>query len=818
MMNNKELIGRMTLEEKASLLSGKDNFSTKSVERLGIPSIQCADGPHGLRKQTGAADHLGLNASLPATCFPTAAAMANSWDTQLGEALGMMLGEEAAAQGVSVLLGPGLNMKRSPLCGRNFEYFSEDPYLAGKMAAAYIRGIQSKGVSACPKHFAVNNQETLRMHSDSVVDERTLREIYLTGFEIAVKEGKPKSLMTAYNRVNGSYANENPHLMQDILVDEWGFDGLIVTDWGGSNDRVDGLICGNHLEMPATNGDSDREIVTAVKEGRLSETLLDQRVEEYLNLLFDTVIPKDTMDFDVEVHHQFAQEAARSSIVLLKNQEEILPLKAGTKTAILGDFAEKPRYQGAGSSVVNPTKLDSAVACFDQSDLVILGYEPGYLRSGGEDEERKESAVRLASQAEIVLLYLGLDEVSESEGSDRRHMRLNQNQEKLLEAVYQVNQNIIAVLSGGAPFEMPWESMCKGILHGYLGGQAGAKAMTEVISGHVNPSGKLNETWVSRSSDVPVYKYFPGLEETAEYREGPFIGYRYYQKAGVPVLYPFGYGLSYTSFAYADLEVSEHQVSFAITNTGSRGGAEAAQLYIGKKDSALYGPVRELKGFTKVYLQPGERKSVTIDLDDKAFRYFNITTEQFETEGGTYEIFVGTSSEEIRLTGTILVNGTGAPNPYDASKLPSYFSGKITCVEDKEFQLLLGRNIPKTEWDRGKPLGRNDTISQLCYSKSWLGRLVYRFLAAKKKQSEEKGIPDLNILFIYNMPFRGIAKMMGGAVDLAMVDAVLEMVNGHFFRGTGHLLSAFFNKNKAAKDTMKQLQEAGKKQEGIHES
>lgn len=809
-MKYKELIDRMTLEEKCSLLSGKTNFETKAVERLGVPSIYLSDGPHGLRKQAEGANHLGLGGSIPATCYPTAATVANSWDAALGEELGEHLGAECVAQGVSMLLGPGLNMKRSPLCGRNFEYFSEDPVLAGKMAAAYIRGIQSKGVSACPKHFAVNSQELRRMHSDSILDERTFREIYLAGFEIAVKEGKPLSVMSSYNRINGEYANEDKTLLQDILRDEWGFEGIVVSDWGASNDRVDGLVAGNHLEMPATGGNSDRELTEAVRSGRLAVDVLDQRLDEYLQVLYTTVIPHGAKPFDAEAHHAFARRAAEESIVLLRNEGGLLPLAAGTKVAVIGDFAETPRYQGAGSSMVNPTKLDSALDCLKAGGLSVAGYEPGFLRHGGGDEAKKNAAVDLAKRADVVLLYLGLDELSESEGLDRAHMRMAQNQLDLIDAVCAVNARVAVVLSGGAAIEMPWAEKVSAIVHGYLGGQAGAGAMVNVLTGKVNPSGKLSESYPMTYADVPTVRYFPGEERTAEYREGPFIGYRYYETAGVKVRFPFGFGLSYTTFTYSDLTVTDRAVTFTLTNTGKLAGAEAAQVYVGKAGGKIFRPARELKGFVKVPLQPGETRTVTVPLDDNAFRYYNVRSAKWETEGGTYQIMVGASSTDLRLTGSVDVKGSDAFLPYDAAKLPSYFSGKVTGISDTEFTALLGHPLPPANWDRTLPLERNDTLSQLFYARNILARLAYKVLTHKKNSADKKGQPDLNILFIYNMPFRGIAKMMGGGADMAMVDGILEIVNGHFFRGVAHTISARSRMIKATKATAQALADAGK--------
>lgn len=809
-MKYKELIDRMTLEEKCSLLSGKGNFTTKPIKRLDIPSMFLSDGPHGLRKQEGAADHLGLNASRPATCYPTAATMANSWDPELAEELGRYLGAEAKAQGVSVLLGPGLNIKRSPLCGRNFEYFSEDPYLSGKMAAAYVRGIQSRGVSACPKHYAANSQELRRMHSDSIVDERTLREIYLTGFEIAVKEGRPLTVMTSYNKVNGVYANEHEHLLGDILKGEWGFNGLIVTDWGGSNDRVRGLVAGNQLEMPATGGDSDREVATAVRGGRIPESLLDQRVDEYLTILFATVIPPDTPDFDQAAHHAFARKAAESTIVLLKNEDGLLPLKPKMKVAVIGDFAQLPRYQGAGSSTVNPTRLDSPLECLYLSGLEVVGYATGYLRHGGEDADKLKEAVDLARRAEVVLLYMGPDEILESEGMDREHLQIRSNQATLLGAINAANPQVVVILAGGAPIETSWLYRCKALIHGYLGGQAGAGAMVDALIGKLNPSGKLAETWPVAYQDTPAHAYYPGRETISEYREALFVGYRYYETAGIPVRFPFGYGLSYTTFAYSGLQASTESVSFTITNTGDAPGAEIAQVYVSAKQSAVFRPRRELKAFTKVFLLPGESKTVTLSFDDKAFRYYNTAAGKFEVEAGLYAIQIGASAADIRLEAevSVLAGVSVATDAGLAATLPSYYSGNITQISDAEFEQLLGRPIPAAKWDQRKPLERNDTFSQLYYAKGWAGRFTYRILTSLKNKAEKKGVPDLNILFIYNMPFRGVAKMMGGAVDILMVDALLEIFNGHFCKGLVHLLTAWFHKNHAAGQTKQSLAKA----------
>lgn len=801
----------MTLEEKAAFLSGKTVWETRDIKRLGIPSVFCSDGPHGLRKQAGEGDHLGLNASVPATCFPTAATIANSWDEKLGEEIGEALGEEAQAQNVHILLGPGLNIKRSPLCGRNFEYFSEDPYLAGKMAASYIRGIQSKGVSACPKHFAVNSQELRRMAMNAVLDERTLREIYLTGFEIAVKEGGARAIMTSYNEVNGTYANENEHLLKDILRGEWGFDGVVITDWGGSNDHAKGVTAGSDLEMPMPGLDSARILLKAVEEGKLTEGEVDACVDRLLDavLKLTDVQKKEKCTYEQSQHHELARKASAESIVLLKNDENILPLQSGVKVAVIGDFAIKPRYQGAGSSMVNPTFLETIEKSIERYDLEVIGSSGGYRRNGEVDETLAKEALSLAEQADIVLYFFGLDEVSESEGLDRRHMHLPENQIRLLENVAKKNVNLVGILSGGSAIEMPWEGCCKAILHGYLGGQAGAGAMLDVLTGKINPSGKLAETYPLRYEDTPAYRYFPSKERNSEYREGIYVGYRYYDTAEIPVRYPFGYGLSYTTFCYSDLQIKEKEVKLVITNAGDRSGSEIVQLYVGKEQSEVFRPKRELKGFARVFLEAGESKRITIPLDDKTFRFWNVKTNRWETESGTYQIMIGADSADIRLHGTLEIKGNMEVLPYDKVAIQDYLAGTITDVDDAQFEALLGHAIPSGKWS-GR-LGINDAICQMYYAKSAFARLLYKLLTGMKEKSEAKGKPDLNILFIYNMPFRGIAKMTNGAVSMEMAEGMVTAVNGHFFKGFKQIISGFFKNRKANAEYEKML--AGKETE-----
>ena len=802
-MKHGDIIKKLSLDEKCYLLSGYDFWSTVSVQAKGVPSINLSDGPHGIRKQEGAGDQLGLGGSLPATCFPTAATIANSWDPELGEKIGECLGEEAASQDVSVLLGPGLNIKRNPLCGRNFEYFSEDPYLAGKMAAGYIRGIQKNGVSACPKHFAANNTELRRQASNSVIDERTFREIYLTNFEIAVKEGRPLSIMSSYNMINGVYANENEHLLQEILRDEWGFEGFVVSDWGACNSYTEGVRAGSHLEMPTTGGDSGEELVRSVKEGIIPEELVDRRVDELLDVVFKTREAVDKYKgkpFDVDAHHAAAQKASEESVVLLRNEGGILPIPAGTKVAVIGDFAETPRYQGAGSSVVNPTKLDSTMAVIGNFPFDVVGFEKGYPRAGAGDPAMQAAAVELAKKADVVLLYLGLDEISESEGLDRANMKMPKSQIDLLNAVAAVNENVVIVMSAGSAVEMPWLDKCKAMVHGYLCGQAGASAVLKVILGQVNPSGKLSETYPVSYSDVPSSPYFPAEQRNVEYREGLYVGYRYFETAKKPVLFPFGFGLSYTTFEYSGLAATDRQASFTIRNTGKVAGAEVAQLYVAAKNPSVYRPAKELKGFAKVFLKPGESRKVTIPLDDKAFRYFNTATKHFETDGGEYEIMIGASVADIRLAASVKVAGTGAKAPVAMSELPSYASGDIMKVSDREFSKLLGTPIPDGSWSG--TLQMNDAICQLYYARSLKARLAYKVMTGMLNKSIAKGKPDLNIIFVYNMPFRAIGKMAGGMVSQRMCESILTIVNGHgiaFLKGLGGLIAGFFAQQKVLK-------------------
>ena len=665
-MDIKKIISEMTLEEKASLCSGRDFWHTKAVERLGVPDMMMCDGPHGLRKQVGEGDHLGINESIETVCYPTASALASSFDREVLTELGEALGEECQVEDVGMLLGPGLNMKRSPLCGRNFEYFSEDPYLAGEVGAAYVQGLQSKGVAACAKHFAANNQETRRMSGTSNMDERTLREIYLPAFEAVVKKGKTRGIMCAYNGINGIFCAENKKLLTDILRDEWGYDGMVVTDWGAVKDRVKGIEAGLDLEMPGGAGVQDQAIVDAVKNGTLDEAKLDQAVENVLRLVSDYMEQrKPETTADREKYAQISRRLEEQCAVLLKN-DGILPLAKEKNVLFIGEFAEKPRYQGGGSSHINVPHVTGAFTCAEEAGCPV-SFEMGYLVH--EDESREElmkKAVERAKEADAAVIFAGLPDAYESEGGDREHMNIPETQNELIRAVAAVQPNTIVVLHGGSSMVLPWFDKVSAVLHMHLGGQETGAAAVNLLYGDVNPSGKLAETWPLRLEDNPSYLNFPGEDGVVEYREGIYIGYRYYDKKKMDVRFPFGYGLSYTTFEYSDIKADKAAmqdtdtltVSVRVKNTGSRKGKEAVQLYVRDEESTVGRPVRELKGFCKVELEPGEEKEVTFTLDKRAFAYYEPKIQDWFVESGVFHIEIGSSSRDIRAELPVEVTGT----------------------------------------------------------------------------------------------------------------------------------------------------------------
>lgn len=665
----RKLIKEMTLEEKAGLCSGLDFWRTKGIERLNVPSIMVSDGPHGLRKQAAASDQVDF-ASIPATCFPSGAGLACSWDRSLLEKVGGALGEECQAEDIAILLGPAANIKRSPLCGRNFEYLSEDPYLSSEMAGAHVKGVQSQGVGTALKHFAANNQETRRLSVDANIDERTLRELYLASFEGVVKQERPWTVMCAYNKLNGTYCSENKYLLNDVLREQWGFEGFVMSDWGAVNERVDALAAGLELEMPSSKGAGDQKIVDAVKSCKIPESTLDRAVERILEIVFRAhENKKANASFDKNKHHELARKAAGECMVLLKNEDSILPLKRPGKIAVIGAFAKTARYQGGGSSHVNPSKLDVILdeikkSAGDKSEIL---YGEGYkLTSDETDQGLIDEAKEIARQSDVAVIFAGLTERYESEGFDRGHMNISGSHSALIEAVADVQDKVVVVLSNGAPIEMPWACRVDGILEAYLGGQAMGGAAVDILFGDVNPSGKLAESFPLKLSHNPSYINFPGEGDKVEYREGLFVGYRYYDKTNTDVLFPFGHGLSYTTFDYTGISLDKKEIYdndtvkiyVRIKNTGKVAGKEIVQLYVRDIKSSVIRPEKELKGFEKVELNPGEEKTVTFDLSKRAFAYYNTEIGDWHVESGEFEILVGRSSKQIELTETVKVNST----------------------------------------------------------------------------------------------------------------------------------------------------------------
>ncbi len=786
-MKYAHLISKLTLEEKASLCSGKDFWHLAEIERLNIPSIMVTDGPHGLRKQnqdkTAAGDVLGN--SVPATCFPTASATSSSWDVELIGEMGKALGEECLKERVSVLLGPGVNMKRSPLCGRNFEYFSEDPFLAGKMSAAFVNGVQSKGVGTSLKHFATNNQECRRMTISSVADERTLREIYLTAFEICVKEANPWTVMNAYNRINGTYCAENDWLLNKVLRKEWGYDGVVVTDWGAENEIVDGIKAGKNLEMPSSGGYGPKKIVKAVQNGELSEELLDENVDKILTLIYKGVDNlKDGYECDMKEHHALARKIAAQSAVLLKN-DGILPLNKSEKIAVIGEMAKNPRFQGAGSSLINPTQTDDAYSEFLREGFKVA-YSRGYDKTTDvPDEKLIENAVSLAKKADTVVVFAGLTEIYESEGFDRKHINLPPSHNALIDAVCSVNENVVVVLSGGSAVTMPWLSKVKGVLNCLLTGQASGSAAVDLLSGKVNPSGKLTETYPLSYEDTPARKNFPGTYLTVEYREGIFIGYRYYDKLDKDVLFPFGYGLSYTTFEYSDIKLSEKsitdndvlKVTFKIKNTGSVAGAETAQIYVAAPESKIFKAKKELKGFTKVYLEPGEEKEVSVELSKRSFAYYNVNIHDWHVESGDYRILVGASSRDFKLEETVCVKSTvEAEVPDYRENAPEYYNGDPADVSDKSFEAVLGFPIPESERDMSLPV---DPSCSLEYAQgSERGDKIISLITAVVEKIGGGGInSEMMRQTAFQIPIRCFITMSSGVFNEEMADGLCDLLN-----------------------------------------
>lgn len=786
MLKHKDLISQMTLKEKASLCSGKDFWHLKSIERLGLPEIMVCDGPHGLRKQNAENKKVGIGNSYPATCFPTAVTTACSWDRDLIYKMGQALAEECLQHGVSVLLGPGVNMKRSPLCGRNFEYFSEDPELAGEMGAAFIAGVQSKGIGTSLKHFAGNSQEMKRMTSNSIIDERALREIYLRAFEKAVKKSQPWTVMNAYNLLNGTYCSENDRLQNKVLRDEWGFKGAVVSDWGAVNDRVAGLNAGNDLEMPSSGGVNDAKIVEAVKCGVIDETTLDERVDKLIDIILKGAANKKPgYKFDVRAHNLLSRQIAEQSMVLLKNDGNILPLKRveGEYVAVIGAFADNPRYQGAGSSIINPTMIDSGRRAFNNSPISVK-FADGYDRSGKRKNEDAyiTEACNLAKNASKAVVFIGLTDDYESEGFDRSTMKLPDGHNRLVEAVSRVNDNVIVVLEGGSPVEMPWADDVKAILNAYLGGQSVAPAIVDVLTGKANPCGKLAETYPVCLKDTPTSFRYPDSKEDVQYRESIFIGYRYYDKVERNVRFPFGFGLSYTSFEYSDIKLKKKnltkgegaKVTFTIKNTGDVAGSEIAQVYVAKPESKIFRAPKELKGFVKIHLDPGEEKKVTVELDDRAFAFWNTATEDWCVESGEYKILVGASSRDIRLEAAAKMKSEDDETIVDLRESAGvYFDGDPARAREDDFKVIYGGEFKLAPEITSDSL--NNSIERS--KDKGLAKFIYNTvdLAMKPKGGVGSSMITNTIM---QTPIRNYVSMSNGLFTEDMADGLLKVFEG----------------------------------------
>lgn len=809
-MQHQDILDTLNLEQKASLCSGKDFWYTKGIAEAGLPEIMMTDGPHGVRKLDSGANG-GIEGSVPSTCFLPACTSAASWDKAMLYRMGQALGEEAIAEKVAVLLGPGINIKRNPLCGRNFEYFSEDPYLAGKLGASLIRGIQATGTGACVKHFAANNQETGRQSISSVVDERALREIYLAPFETAIGEGKPWAVMNAYNKLNGTYCSENKYLLTDVLRRDWGYTGVVMTDWGAENDRIKGLKAGGNLEMPFSGGENDRKIVEAVQNGTLDERVVDANADRVIDFILkakEHALSKKG-DYDKEKHHALAREMAANSYVLLKNENEILPIQKGESVVVIGEMAKKPRFQGAGSSFIEPTKLDNAMDIYKNE----FGFEPKYAQGYRCEDDKinaalENEAVEIAAKDKNrkILMFVGLTDVYESEAFDRKHMRLPENQISLIEKVCAVNENVIIILHTGSPVELPFADKVRAILCVYLGGQAGAGAVLDLLYGKKNPSGKLPETFPLHYEDLPCSKHFPEGPLSVEYRESIYVGYRYFDTAEKPVLFPFGFGLSYSRFAFSDLKLSSENIrdddtltiSFKIKNIGERDGAEVCQLYVGADNPKIFKAKKELKEFTKVYLKAGEEREIQFQIGKRAFAYYNVKNASFEVETGRYTVYVGNSSVNLPLQKQLRVtNTTGVASPDYTQSAPHYYGADFDAgIEEAEFAALYGAPLPARERAADAVPDLNygfedmtDTLGGRVMKKAVAGvaNIVVKGTKANKK---------MTISMMMESPLRSTVLMSSGMLTFQMAEDILLIGTGHFWKGLFKLIGHSLFKNK----------------------
>lgn len=781
-MNIEEIITKMTLEEKIALCIGADFWCTKAYEQYGVPAIMVSDGPHGLRKQGENGDMLGVNESIPATSFPTSAATAQSWDTELAAEIGRAISREAAAGKVAVVLGPGANLKRNPLCGRNFEYYSEDPYLSGKLAASFIKAAQENGIGTSLKHFACNSQEYKRFSSDSILDERTLREMYLTAFEIAVKEGKPKTVMSSYNKINGIHSSENKMLLSDILRGEWGFDGLVMTDWGGMNNRIAGFAAGCDLVMPGGSEYMEKECAQAVQDGTLSEDDINACAWRVLSLVFEAqkVLKKDST-CDKEAHHILARRAAEESAVLLKNEDAILPLAEETKVCYIGHMAENMRYQGAGSSHINPTRLVSP--CAARPDIP---YVAGVLEDGATNDALLDEAAKLAALCDVPVVFAGLPPQYESEGFDRQDMQMPQGHIRLIEKVVDANPNTVVVLLCGCPVEMPWADKVKAVLYMALPGQAGGEAVANLLWGKNNPSGKLAESWIYKYEDCPSAGFYSGGQKDGQYREGIYVGYRYYQKAKKAVRYPFGFGLSYTSFAYSKLEVNGNEITVAITNTGTLAGAEVAQLYIAAPQNGIHRPLRELKGFAKVFLKPGESKTVTFMLNDRSFAIW--ADGGWKVPAGDYTVEVGGSSEDLPLKALITKQGENVTVPARQSK--SWYEAPNGAPTQQDWETMLGQKYHAPVLKKGKFTMDNTVLEMKDFS--FVMKMMYKGVEknvlSMMGRKADKNDPEFRMLIASSADCALSGMQICGGIKGHLFEGLLAMANGHFFKGLGLMM------------------------------
>lgn len=789
-MKHPEIVNKMSLEQKAAFVSGYDYWHLEEAPELGLPKIMITDGPHGLRKQNKdkkASQGIGLGNSVPSTCFPPASTSSCSWDEDLLREEGIALAEECLKEEVSVVLGPGTNIKRAPTCGRNFEYFSEDPYLAGKCSASFVNGVQSMGVGTSLKHFACNSQEAFRMVINEVVDERAMRELYLTAFEICVKEAQPWTIMNSYNRINGVYSSQNEWLQEKVLRGEWGFEGLLVTDWGSSVDRIPGLYNGTDLEMPSSARINTNKIIAAVNSGELDIAVLDKRVDTVVDLI---VKSKPALEkkhtYDVEAHHAIARKVAEGSMVLLKNNDKILPLKKGQKVAVIGELAASPRFQGAGSSVINPNKLDNALDELKKLGVDVV-YAPGYVKNKDEiKDDLVKEAVEAAKSADVALVFVGLTDEFEGEGYDRENIEMPSSHNNLVSVVAKANPNTAVVLAGGSVIHLPWVNEVKGLLSTGLGGQAVGSATANLLTGAVNPSGKTSETYPLSYNDNPTFGNYPAGPVTSEHRESVYIGYRYYDKANKDVLFPFGYGLSYTTFEYSDLQVSADNikdtdavtVSFKVKNTGDVFGGEVAQLYVADKEATIFRPVKELRGFKKVFLNPGEEATVTLELSKRAFAFYNVKLGDWMVESGEFDILVGASSRDIKLSKTITVESTvNAEIPDYRKTAPAYYTADVNGMNGAQFEAVLGSELPKNERDTSLPIDLYCCLNDARHTK-WGGRMCNAIEGIMAKfGSAENGDGKMIAAMATQIPIRNFMAMSMGVCSPEIVDGLLMILN-----------------------------------------